>query len=137
MTDSSLLKQSSLASKSLASKSLKNMYGKIKEHLQSELQAIEEEKKGGKYIRPIVLFQAQPKNGKDFLNEEEEKSNVQKLKEKLIELKIPAEQIKIKTANINKPIPPPTILNIFKKGTRPKNIMAKQIINNKAAPLCS
>lgn len=66
-----------------------------------ELQAIEEEKKDGKYIRPIVLFQAQPKNGKDFLNEEEEKSNVQKLKEKLIELKIPAEQIKIKTANIN------------------------------------
>jgi type III restriction enzyme len=66
-----------------------------------ELQAIEQEKKDGKYIRPIVLFQAQPKNGKDFLNEEEEKSNVQKLKEKLIELKIPAEQIKIKTANIN------------------------------------
>ena len=66
-----------------------------------ELQAIEEEKKGGKYICPIVLFQAQPKNGKDFLNAEEEKSNVQKLKEKLIELKIPAEQIKIKTANIN------------------------------------
>ncbi len=66
-----------------------------------ELQTIEEEKKGGKYIRPIVLFQAQPKNGKDFLNEEEEKSNIQKLKEKLIELKIPAEQIKIKTANIN------------------------------------
>ncbi|MDP2336965.1 MAG: DEAD/DEAH box helicase family protein [Bacteroidota bacterium] len=66
-----------------------------------ELQAIEEEKKGGKYIRPIVLFQAQPKNGKDFLNEEEEKSNVQKLKEKLIELKIPEWQIKIKTANIN------------------------------------
>ena len=66
-----------------------------------ELQAIEEQKKGGKYIRPIVLFQAQPKNGKDFLNVEEEKSNVEKLKEKLIELKIPAEQIKIKTANIN------------------------------------
>ncbi len=66
-----------------------------------ELQAIEEEKKGGKYIRPIVLFQAQPKNGYDFLNEEEEKSNVQKLKEKLIELKIPADQIKIKTASIN------------------------------------
>ena len=66
-----------------------------------EIQAIEEEKKGGKYIRPIVLFQAQPKNGKDFLNEEEEKSNVQKLKEKLIELKIPESQIKIKTACIN------------------------------------
>ncbi len=66
-----------------------------------ELQAIEEEKKGGKYIRPIVLFQAQPKNGKDFLNAEEEKSDVQKLKEKLIELKITDEQIKIKTAYIN------------------------------------
>jgi type III restriction enzyme len=66
-----------------------------------ELQAIEEEKKGGKYIRPIVLFQAQPRNGKNFLNDEEEKSNVQKLKEKLIELKIPEDQIKIKTANIN------------------------------------
>jgi type III restriction enzyme len=66
-----------------------------------ELQAIEEEKKGGKYIRPIVLFQAQPKNGRDFTNAEEEKSNVQKLKEKLIELKIPADQIKIKTANVN------------------------------------
>jgi len=66
-----------------------------------ELQSIEEEKKGGKYIRPIVLFQAQPKNGKNFKNEEEEKSNVQRLKDKLIELKIPADQIKIKTANVN------------------------------------
>jgi len=59
-----------------------------------ELQAIEEEKKGGKYIRPIVLFQAQPKNAED-------NTTFEKLKEKLIELKIPADQIKIKTANIN------------------------------------
>jgi type III restriction enzyme len=66
-----------------------------------EIQAIEEEKNGGKYIRPIVLFQAQPKYGNNFSNAEEEKSNVQKLKEKLIELKIPEAQIKIKTANIN------------------------------------
>ena len=66
-----------------------------------EAQAIAEEKKGGKYIRPIVLFQVQPKSGASFLNEEEEKTNVQKLKEKLIELKIPEGQIKIKTANIN------------------------------------
>jgi type III restriction enzyme len=66
-----------------------------------EQQAGEEEKQGGKYIRPIVLFQVQPKNGAAFLNEEEEKSNVQKLKEKLIELQIPAGQIKIKTAAIN------------------------------------
>jgi type III restriction enzyme len=66
-----------------------------------ERQAKEEEKKGGRYIRPIVLFQAQPKNGKEFKDEEEEKSNVIKLKEKLIELQIPEDQIKIKTANIN------------------------------------
>ena len=66
-----------------------------------EFQAIEEEKNGGKYIRPIVLFQAQPKNGKNFKDEEEEKSNVQKLKEKLLELKISPEEIKIKTAYVN------------------------------------
>ncbi len=59
-----------------------------------EAQAKEEEKKGGRYIRPIVLFQAQPKNASD-------NTTFEKLKEKLIELKIPAEQIKIKTANIN------------------------------------
>ena len=59
-----------------------------------ELQAKEEEKKGGKYIRPIVLFQAQPKNADD-------NTTFEKLKEKLIELKIPEEQIKIKTANLN------------------------------------
>jgi type III restriction enzyme len=59
-----------------------------------ELQSIEEEKKGGKYIRPIVLFQAQPKNAED-------NTTFEKLKEKLIELKIPADQIKIKTATIN------------------------------------
>ena len=59
-----------------------------------ELQAKEEEKNGGRYIRPIVLFQAQPKNAAD-------NTTFEKLKEKLVELKIPAEQIKIKTANIN------------------------------------
>lgn len=66
-----------------------------------EFQAKEEQKKGGKYIRPIVLFQVQPKNGTEFFTEDEEKTNVQKLKEKLLELKIPEAQIKIKTANIN------------------------------------
>lgn len=59
-----------------------------------ELQAKDEEKKGGKYIRPIVLFQAQPRNADD-------NTTFEKLKEKLIELKIPEEQIKIKTANLN------------------------------------
>ncbi|MGI4750281.1 MAG: DEAD/DEAH box helicase [Janthinobacterium lividum] len=59
-----------------------------------EQEALAEEKKGGKYIRPIVLFQAQPKNSED-------NTTFEKLKEKLIELKIPAEQIRIKTANLN------------------------------------
>lgn len=59
-----------------------------------ELQAIEEQKKGGHYIRPIVLFQAQPKNAED-------NTTFEKLKDALIQLKIPADQIKIKTANIN------------------------------------
>lgn len=64
--------------------------------LQHKLETLaqEEEKNGGKYIRPIVLFQAQPKNASD-------NTTFEKLKEKLIELKIPAKQIKIKTADIN------------------------------------
>lgn len=72
-------------------------------HLQKrlELDAIAEERKGGKYIRPIVLFQAQPKNSKEFSNTEEERLNVQNIKAKLIAAKIPDEHIKIKTANIN------------------------------------
>lgn len=59
-----------------------------------ELQAMAEKKAGGKYIRPVVLFQAQPRN-------DEDNTTFEKVKEKLIELKIPAEQIKIKTASIN------------------------------------
>ena len=53
-----------------------------------------EEAKTGKYIRPIILFQAQPKTSKD--NE-----TFEKIKEKLIKIGIPKEQIAIKTANIN------------------------------------
>ncbi|MEO7530063.1 MAG: DEAD/DEAH box helicase family protein, partial [Sediminibacterium sp.] len=59
-----------------------------------ETEALEEQKNGGRYIRPIVLFQAQPRNAED-------NTTFEKLKEKLIELKIPAAQIKIKTATIN------------------------------------
>jgi type III restriction enzyme len=59
-----------------------------------EYQALEEEKKGGKYIRPIVLFQAQPRSADD-------NTTFEKLKEKLVEMKIPADQIRIKTANLN------------------------------------
>ncbi|MBF0377962.1 MAG: DEAD/DEAH box helicase family protein [Desulfamplus sp.] len=60
-----------------------------------EIVAKEEQKSNnGKYIRPIVLFQAQPKTNDD-------NTTFEKIKESLLELKIPEEQIKIKTANIN------------------------------------
>ena len=52
------------------------------------------ESNGNKYIRPIVLFQAQPRTNDDS-------TTFEKLKEHLIELRIPEDQIKIKTANIN------------------------------------
>lgn len=56
-----------------------------------EQQAIETEQKGGKYIRPIVLFQAQPRTSDDS-------ETFDKIKENLVEMGIPVEQIKIKTA---------------------------------------
>lgn len=56
--------------------------------------AIEEEKNGGKYIRPIVLFQAQPKTKDDNVTFE-------KIKEILLKLGIKDEEIKIKTSTIN------------------------------------
>ena len=65
-------------------------------HLRHKLEILAEqqEKQGGKYIRPIILFQAQPKTKKD-------NTTFEKLKVQLLALKIPEEQIKIKTANIN------------------------------------
>ncbi len=56
-----------------------------------ESKAIIEEKNGGKYIRPIVLFQAQPKNNDDNITFE-------KIKEYLTASGIPEEQVKIKTS---------------------------------------
>ncbi len=53
-----------------------------------------EEENGGSYIRPIVLFQAEPKNAEDAVTFHE-------IKDKLIKIGIPAEQIKIKTADNN------------------------------------
>ena len=50
------------------------------------------EAEGGRYIRPIVLFQAQPKTDDDNIT-------FDKIKSKLIEIGIPEDQIKIKTAN--------------------------------------
>lgn len=52
------------------------------------------EEQGGGYIRPIVLFQAEPKNKDDT-------TTFEKVKEVLLGLNIPPEQIAIKTANIN------------------------------------
>lgn len=57
-----------------------------------EQKAIKQEENGGKYIRPIVLFQAQPKTADDNIT-------FDKIKQQLIEIGIPEEQIKIKTAN--------------------------------------
>ena len=59
-----------------------------------EDKAKEEENLGGDYIRPIVLFQAQPKSDEDdvtFTN----------IKNSLVKAGIPEEEIKIKTANLN------------------------------------
>lgn len=70
------------------------MFDAIQLRTQIELQAIAEEKNGGKYIRPIVLFQAQPRGKEDA-------STFQKLKEHLIDGGIPKEQIAIKTAEVN------------------------------------
>lgn len=65
-------------------------------HLQRKLEnlAKKEEAEGGKYIRPIVLFQAQPKTNDD-------NTTFEKLREQLLGLGIPESQIKIKTANID------------------------------------
>lgn len=64
----------------------------LQKRLEEEAEA--ERKRGGPYIRPIVLFQAQPKSG-------EEQTTFEKIKAQLIEAKIPEERIKIKTAQIN------------------------------------
>ncbi|OYX26267.1 MAG: restriction endonuclease [Flavobacteriales bacterium 32-35-8] len=66
-------------------------------HLQRQLEqlAIQESLEGGKKIRPIILFQAQSNiKGSD-------NTTYQKIKEKLIELKISEEQIKIKVSGLD------------------------------------
>lgn len=59
-----------------------------------EIEAKAAEAEGGKYIRPIVLFQAQPRTG-------EENITYEKIKSTLVDLKIPENQIRIKTADRN------------------------------------
>ena len=59
-----------------------------------ELQARREQRAGGRYIRPLVLFQAQPKTADD-------NTTFERLKKKLLDLKIPESHIRIKTAGLN------------------------------------
>ncbi len=60
-----------------------------------ERQAIAQESAGGEYIRPIVLFQAQPNlKGK-------ETDTYQKIKQTLIDIGIPEDEIAIKTSEVD------------------------------------
>lgn len=59
-----------------------------------ERKAKEAERHGGDYIRPIVLFQAQPKRDDD-------NTTFENVKAKLTDIGIPEGQIKIKTANVD------------------------------------
>ena len=59
-----------------------------------EQQAQAEYAAGGAYIRPIVLFQAQPKVNEDS-------DTFDKIKNKLLEIGIPQEQIAIKTSKVD------------------------------------
>ncbi|MDR2050267.1 MAG: DEAD/DEAH box helicase family protein [Deltaproteobacteria bacterium] len=78
-----------------------NRYGKndvvrdaIQLRGQIEAQAKAHRESGGKRIRPIVLFQAEPKNNDDA-------ATFQKIKETLIRIGIAPEEIAIKTSEIN------------------------------------
>lgn len=59
-----------------------------------EQEAIAAEAAGGKYIRPIVLFQAQPRTG-------ESSDTFDKIKAMLIDIGIPENQIAVKTSNVD------------------------------------
>ncbi|MBQ3304581.1 MAG: DEAD/DEAH box helicase family protein, partial [Clostridia bacterium] len=59
-----------------------------------ERQAKVAEASGGQYIRPIVLFQAQPKG-------KESSATFEKLKAALVDMGIPKEEIAIKTSEVN------------------------------------
>lgn len=66
-------------------------------HLQRQLELVADQEalETGKHIRPIILFQAQSNiKGKD-------NTTFQNIKDQLVKLKIPEEQIKIKVSNID------------------------------------
>ena len=66
----------------------------LKMRFQLEEYARQDEANGGEYIRPIVLFQAEPKNNEDTVT-------FDKVKQHLIDLGVDKDEIAIKTANIN------------------------------------
>lgn len=59
-----------------------------------EKQAMEERKRGGKYIRPILLFQAQPKTSDDS-------ETFDRVKKILLDMGIPEDEIAIKTSKVD------------------------------------
>lgn len=59
-----------------------------------EQRAIQQYNNGGDYVRPIVLLQAESKTNEDS-------TDYEKVRQTLIDLGIPEDQIKIKTANID------------------------------------
>lgn len=65
-------------------------------HLQRRLEQTAKEETSGNYIRPIVLFQAESN-----IQGVDERETFGRVKEKLLSLGIPEEQIKIKTAEID------------------------------------
>ena len=66
----------------------------LRENLEKQA-VLARENEGGEYVRPIVLFQAQPRH-------DEDSETFEKIKERLTtQYGIPEEQIKIKTANLN------------------------------------
>ncbi len=70
------------------------LFGAITLRNKLEVKAQSEQQKGGKYIRPIVLFQAQSKGSED-------NTTFEKLKQNLVDAGIPKAEIAIKTADIN------------------------------------
>lgn len=65
-----------------------DLRNKLEEHANAE------HSRTGKYIRPIALFQAQPRGKEDA-------TTFEKLREKLVSANIPAEWIAIRTADVN------------------------------------
>ena len=59
-----------------------------------ESEAIAAEEAGGSYIRPIVLFQAQPRTGEDS-------DTFDRIRSMLIDMGIPENQIAVKTSNVD------------------------------------